>query len=76
MSTCTQNARPEQPVYMDAKTKTANGDSTSVDVGGAMVKIGSRCPVCGYRVRGMAHCTGTHHRKAKTGTAVRTKGTS
>ena len=27
------------------------------------VKIGSKCPECGFRVRGLKHAEGAHHRK-------------
>lgn len=41
------------------------GKNVAMEVGGndTAVPVGSKCPVCKFKVRGLNHCSGDHHRK-------------
>lgn len=50
---------------LDVTTKQQNRIANSpgcVDIDGQNCKIGTRCPVCNFRIRGPEHTNGAHHK--------------
>lgn len=46
-----------------AASQNVNADNqNSINIDGQQCRIGQKCPVCSFKIRGTNHVTGSHHK--------------